>query len=41
MCAVKIAALEAENVKRIRAVALEPSPSGLTVLDMLHVYIIK
>lgn len=32
MCAVKIAALEAENVKRIRAVALEPSPSGLTVI---------
>lgn len=32
MCAVKIAALEAENVKRIRAVALEPSPTGLTVI---------
>lgn len=32
MCAVKISALEAENVKRIRAVALEPSPSGLTVI---------
>ena len=32
MCAVKIASLEAENVKRIRAVALEPSPSGLTVI---------
>lgn len=32
MCAVKITALEAENVKRIRAVALEPSPSGLTVI---------
>ena len=32
MCSVKISALEAENVKRIRAVALEPSPSGLTVI---------
>ena len=32
MCAVKIAALEAENVKRIRAVSLEPSPTGLTVI---------
>lgn len=32
MCAVKITALEAENVKRIRAVALEPSPTGLTVI---------
>ena len=32
MCAVKIASLEVENVKRIRAVALEPSPSGLTVI---------
>lgn len=32
MCAVKIATLEAENVKRIRAVALEPSPAGLTVI---------
>lgn len=29
---VKINALELENVKRIRAVALEPSPSGLTVI---------
>lgn len=32
MCAVKIATLEAENVKRIRAVSLEPSPTGLTVI---------
>lgn len=32
MSAVKIAAFEAENVKRIRAVALEPSPAGLTVI---------
>lgn len=32
MSAVKITALEAENVKRIRAVALEPSPTGLTVI---------
>lgn len=32
MCAIKIAALEAENVKRIRAVTLKPSPSGLTVI---------
>lgn len=32
MCAVKITSLEAENVKRIRAVTLEPSPSGLTVI---------
>lgn len=29
---VKIAALEAENVKRIKAVALTPSPTGLTVV---------
>lgn len=29
---VKIAALEAENVKRIKAVALTPSPSGLTIV---------
>lgn len=29
---VKINALELENVKRIRAVAMEPSPSGLTVI---------
>lgn len=32
MCAVKIDTLEIENVKRIRAVALEPSPTGLTVI---------
>lgn len=32
MSAVKITALEAENVKRIRAVSLEPSASGLTVI---------
>ena len=29
---VKIAALEAENVKRIKAVALTPSPTGLTIV---------
>lgn len=29
---VKIAALEAENVKRIKAVALTPSPAGLTIV---------
>ena len=29
---VKITALEAENVKRVRAVALEPAPDGLTVI---------
>ena len=29
---VTIASLELENVKRVRAVALEPSPSGLTVI---------
>lgn len=29
---VKIAALEAENVKRIKAVALMPSPTGLTIV---------
>lgn len=32
MESVKINTLEFENVKRIRAVALEPSPSGLTVI---------
>ena len=32
MCSVKINTLEVENVKRIRAVALEPSPAGLTVI---------
>lgn len=32
MESVKINALELENVKRIRAVAMEPSPSGLTVI---------
>lgn len=32
MCAVKINALEVENVKRIRAVALEPAATGLTVI---------
>lgn len=29
---VKIAALEAENIKRIKAVALTPSPTGLTIV---------
>ena len=29
---VKIMALEAENVKRIKAVALTPSPTGLTIV---------
>ena len=29
---VKITALEAENVKRIKAVALTPSPTGLTIV---------
>lgn len=29
---VKIAALEAENVKRIKAIALTPSPTGLTIV---------
>lgn len=29
---VKITALEAENVKRVRAVAMEPAPDGLTVI---------
>lgn len=29
---VKITALEAENVKRVKAVALEPAPDGLTVI---------
>ena len=29
---VKITALEAENIKRIKAVELEPSPTGLTVI---------
>ena len=29
---VKITALEAENVKRIKAVALTPSPTGLTLV---------
>ena len=29
---VKIMALEAENVKRIKAVALTPSPTGLTLV---------
>lgn len=29
---VKIASLELENVKRVRAVSLEPSPEGLTVI---------
>ena len=32
MCAVKINTLEIENVKRIRAVALEPTSDGLTVI---------
>lgn len=32
MCAVKIDTFEIENVKRIRAVALEASPTGLTVI---------
>lgn len=32
MSSIKITALEAENVKRIRAIALEPSPNGLTVI---------
>lgn len=32
MESVKINALELENVKRIRAVAMEPSPAGLTVI---------
>ena len=32
MDSIKINTLELENVKRIRAVALEPSPSGLTVI---------
>lgn len=32
MSAVKIAAFEAENVKRIRAVELAPTPEGLTVI---------
>ena len=29
---VKITALEAENVKRIKAVAFAPSPTGLTLV---------
>ena len=29
---VKINTLEIENVKRIKAVALEPSPNGLTII---------
>lgn len=29
---VKITALEAENVKRVKAVAVEPAPDGLTVI---------
>ncbi len=32
MDSVKITALELENVKRVRAVALSPSPTGLTVI---------
>ena len=32
MEAVKIVSLELENVKRVRAVHLEPSPLGLTVI---------
>lgn len=32
MSSIKITALEAENVKRIRAVTMEPSPNGLTVI---------
>ena len=33
---VKISALELENVKRIRAVALRPTENGLTVIGGSH-----
>ena len=29
---VKITSFEAENVKRVKAVAMEPAPDGLTVI---------
>lgn len=36
---VKISALELENVKRIRAVALRPTENGLTVIGLSLIHI--
>ena len=38
---IKINNLEIENVKRVKAVKLEPSQTGLTIIKAKQVYLIR